>query len=115
MAAADTVRGRLLRLWSAASASVLLAAFGILLLAGHSGLLWPVVWISFAMLVIESILRQRFLQLLVVSVIVAVTVILALAVWEIFTGNPRIGFGILLLVIAFYLVLQTAREAIRTR
>ncbi|MCB0914802.1 MAG: hypothetical protein H6525_03530 [Actinobacteria bacterium] len=115
MAAADTVRGRLLRIWSAASASVLLAAFGILLLAGHSGLLWPVLWISFAMLVIESILRQRFLQLLVVSVIVAVTVILALAVWEIFTGNPRIGFGILLLVIAFYLVLQTAREAIRTR
>lgn len=115
MAAADTVRGRLLRLWSAASASVLLAAFGVLLLAGHSGLFWPVVWISLAMLVIESILRQRFLQLLAVSVIVGVTVIAVLAMWEIFAGNPRIGFGVRLLIAAFYLVIQTAREAIRTR
>lgn len=115
MTSANTMRGRLLRLWSAASASVLLAALGVLLLAGHSGLLWPVLWIAFAMLVIESILRQRFLQLLVVSLIVAVVVITLLAIWEIFTGNLRIGIGALLIIIALYLVLQTAREAIRTR
>lgn len=115
MSSADTMRGRLLRVWSAASASVLLAALGILLLAGRSGLIWPVIWISFAMLIIESILRQRFLQMLVVSVIVAVAIIAALAVWEVFTGNIRIGFGVILLIISFYLLAQTAREAIRTR
>jgi hypothetical protein len=115
MTAANTMRGRLLRVWSAASASVLLAALGILLLAGHSGLIWPVIWISFAMLIIESILRQRFLQMLVVSVIVAVTIIALLALWEIFTGNMRVGIGALLIIISVYLVAQTAREAIRTR
>ena len=115
MTSANTMRGRLLRVWSAASASVLLAAFGVLLLAGHSGLLWPVLWIAFAMLVIESILRQRFLQLVVVSLLVGVVVIALLAVWQIFTGNLRIGFGVLLIIVALYLVLQTAREAIRTR
>ncbi len=115
MSSADTMRGRLLRVWSAASASVLLAALGILLLAGRSGLIWPVIWISFAMLIIESILRQRFLQMIVVSVIVAVAIIAALAIWEVFTGNMRIGFGVILLIISFYLLVQTAREAIRTR
>lgn len=115
MTSANTMRGRLLRVWSAASASVLLAAFGVLLLAGHSGLLWPVFGIAFAMLVIESILRQRFMQLLVVSLLVGVVVIALLAVWQIFTGNLRIGFGVLLIIVSLYLVLQTAREAIRTR
>lgn len=115
MTEANTVRGRLLRLWSAASASVMLAAVGVLLLAGHSGLLWPVLWIAFAMLVIESILRQRFLQMAAVAGIVAIVVILLLAVWEIFTGNMRIGFGVILIAISLYLALQTAREAIRTR
>lgn len=115
MTEANTVRGRLLRLWSAASASVMLAAVGALLLAGHSGLLWPVLWIAFAMLVIESILRQRFLQMMAVAGIVAVVVILSLAIWEIFTGNMRIGFGVILIAIALYLAAQTAREAIRTR
>lgn len=112
----DTVRNRLLRVWSAASASVLLAALGILLLAGgHSGLIWPVIWIAVAMIVIEAILRRHFLQLLLGVVVAGLIVLAVIAFWHIVSGNLRVGFGILLLLIALYMAVQTAREGIRTR
>ena len=107
----DTVRNRLLRVWSAASASVLLAALGILLLAGgHSGLIWPVIWIAVAMIVIEAILRRHFLQLLLGVVVAGLIVLAVIAFWHIVSGNLRVGFGILLLLIALYMAVQTARE-----
>ena len=112
---ADTVRGRLLRVWSAASASVMLAALGVLLLAGHSGLIAPVLWIAVAMIAIEAILRRRFLSLLTAALITGVFVLLLYALWLIVTGNLRVGIGALLIVAALYMAVQTAREGIRTR
>ena len=112
---ADTVRGRLLRVWSAASASVMLAALGVLLLAGHSGLIAPVMWIAVAMIAIEAILRRRFLSLLTAALITGVFILLLYALWLIITGNLRVGIGALLIVAALYMAVQTAREGIRTR
>jgi hypothetical protein len=111
----DTVRGRLLRVWSAASASVMLAALGVLLLAGHSGLLWPIVWIAIAMIAIEALLRRQFLALLTALAMLGILVLLIYAVWLILTGNLRIGIGALLILASFYMAVQTAREGIRTR
>lgn len=111
----DTVRGRLLRVWSAASASVMLAALGILLLAGHTGLLWPIVWISVAMIAIEALLRRQFMALLTALALLGIFIVLLYAVWLILTGNLRIGIGALLILAAFYMAVQTAREGIRTR
>lgn len=111
----DTVRGRLLRVWSAASASVMLAALGVLLLAGHSGLLWPIVWIAVAMIAIEALLRRQFLALLTAAAVLGLTVLLLYAIWLILTGNLRIGIGALLILASFYMAVQTAREGIRTR
>ncbi|MCU0278033.1 MAG: hypothetical protein MUF33_03190 [Candidatus Nanopelagicales bacterium] len=115
LAPEDTVRSRLLRVWSAASASILLAALGILLLVDTTGLLWPIVWIAIAMLVIEAILRRRLASLLMAAGIVALFFIAVWAVWSLFTGNLRIGFGILLLLAAIYMAVQTAKEGIRSR
>jgi hypothetical protein len=111
----DNVRSRLLRVWSAASASVMLSALGVLLLFNHSGLLWPIVWIAMAMLVIEAILRRRLASLLMAVLVAGLTFLGLWAVWSLFTGNLRVGFGILLLLASMYMAVQTAREGIRTR
>jgi hypothetical protein len=112
---ADNVRGRLLRVWSAASASILLAALGILLLVDTTGLLWPIIWIAVAMLVIEAILRRRLASLMLAFAIAAVIAIGLWAVWSLFTGNLRLGFGMALLLAALWMAVQTAREGIRSR
>lgn len=111
----DTVRNRLLRVWSAASASVMLAALGVLLLVGHSGLIAPVLWIAVAMIVIEAILRRRFLSLLTAVILTGLFILVLYAVWLIITGNLRVGIGAMLLIAALYMAVQTAREGIRTR
>ena len=111
----DNIRGRLLRVWSAASASILLAALGTLLLFDTTGLLWPIVWIAFAMLVIEAILRRRLASLMMVVLIVGLIWLGLWAAWSLFTGNLRIGFGIVLLLAAVWMAVQTAREGIRSR
>ncbi len=115
MTQADNIRGRLLRIWSAASASILLAALGILLLFDTTGLLWPIVWIAFAMLVIEAILRRRLASLMMVVLILGLIWLAIWAAWSLFTGNLRIGFGIVLLLAAIWMAVQTAREGIRSR
>ncbi len=111
----DNVRGRLLRVWSAASASILLAALGILLLFDTTGLLWPIIWIAFAMLVIEAILRRRLASLMMALLIAGLIWLGLWAAWSLFTGNLRMGFGIALLLAAVWMAVQTAREGIRSR
>ena len=111
----ENIRGRLLRLWSAASASILLAALGMLLLFDTTGLLWPIVWIAFAMLVIEAILRRRLASLLMALLVVGLIWLGLWAAWSLFTGNLRVGFGIVLLLAAIWMAVQTAREGIRSR
>ena len=111
----DNVRGRLLRVWSAASVSILLAALGILLLFDTTGLLWPIIWIAFAMLVIEAILRRRLASLMMALLIAGLIWLGLWAAWSLFTGNLRMGFGIALLLAAVWMAVQTAREGIRSR
>ncbi len=111
----DTVRGRLLRVWSAASASIMLAALGVLLLVGHSGLIAPVLWIAVAMIVIEATLRRRLGRLLIGVAVLGLLVLAVWALWAIFTGNLRVGLGWVLILAALYMVGQTAAEGIRTR
>lgn len=111
----DTVRGRILRLWSAASASIMLAALGILLLVGDSGLVTPVVWIAVVMIVIEATLRRRLLRLLISVAVLGLLVLAVWAVWSMVTGNLRVGIGWVLILGAVYMAVQTAAEGIRTR
>lgn len=111
----DTVRGRLLRVWSAGSASIMLAALGILLLVGHSGLIAPVLWIAVAMIVIEAALRRRLARLMLAVAVLGLVVLAIWAIWAIVTGNLRVGLGWVLVLGAVYMAVQTAAEGIRTR
>jgi hypothetical protein len=111
----DTVRGRVLRVWSAASASIMLAALGVLLLVGHSGLIEPVLWIAVAMIVIEATLRRRLSRLLLGVAVLGILVVAVWAVWALITGNLRVGVGWVLILAALYMVGQTAAEGLRTR
>ncbi len=108
-------RGWLLRLWSAASASILLAAIGIILLLPDLPVLAPVLILLGAMIIIEAVLRGRVLHL-IGAVLVAIVVLLAvLAIVDLFVGRFRISMGILLAVAALYMLWQTVRESVRTR
>jgi hypothetical protein len=115
LAESDTARSRLLRIWSAASASIMLAALGILMLVSGGGLLWPIVWIAFAMIVIEAILRRRLANLLMALLVVGLIAVAVWAAWSLITGNLRLGFGIAMLLAAGYMAVQTAREGIQAR
>ena len=108
-------RGRLLRLWSAASASVLLAAIGVILLLPNLPVLQPVLILIGAMLIIEATLRGRLLNL-IGTVLVAIVVLIAVwAVVALFFGQFRVSMGILLAFAALYMLWQTIRESVRTR
>ena len=113
--AADVVAsGRLLRVWAAASASILLAALGVLLLRGDAPLA-AILWVAGAMLVVEAVLRRRVVSLLVGAAAIGLAVVGFLAVLSLVLGNLQRGFGILLLLTAGYLALATLREALRNR
>ena len=108
------LRERLLRIWAAASASLLLGATGILLLVGAANVVYALLVLVLAMVVIEATLRGRLVQL-IVNVVVAALVIVALwAVVAVILGNVRQGVGILLLLAAVYMGWQTFREGART-
>jgi hypothetical protein len=111
----NTPQGRLLRVWSAASTSVLLAAIGAFLVLGNGAILWPLVLIGIAMLLIESILRGRFASVVVALGTFAVVVVIVWAAVELILGNLRMGIGALLLLVALYMAGQTVREGIAIR
>lgn len=111
----DTARGRLLRFWSAASVSILLAALGVVLLVQGTAVLPYVLAIAAVMMVIEAILRGVLLKLVVGVVVLAFLVVGILAIAQIVVGNLRLGFGIALLLAACYMAVQTAREGLATR
>jgi hypothetical protein len=108
-------RSRALRVWTSASGAILLAALGLLLLAGGPGLLVPVVGLVLAMLLIEGLLRRRLLALVVNLALVAAVVA---AIWWVLTlvvGNLRAGVGVLLLATAVYMGVQTIADALLHR
>lgn len=108
-------RGRLLRLWSAASASILLAALGVILILPNVPILQPVLILIGAMVIIEATLRGRLLNLLLGLIVAAVVLLVGLAVLGLFLGQFRISMGILLAFAALYMLWQTVRESVRTR
>lgn len=113
--AADVVAsGRLLRVWAAASASILLAALGVLLLRGDAPLA-AILWVAGAMLVVEAVLRRRVVSLLVGAAAIGLAVVGFWAVLSLVLGNLQRGFGVLLLLTAGYLALATLYEALRNR
>ncbi len=111
----NTPQGRMVRVWSAASTSVLLAAIGVFLVLGDGAILWPLVWIGVAMLLIESVLRGRFASVVVALGTFAVVVVLVWAAVELIVGNLRLGVGAILLLVALYMAGQTVREGIAIR
>ena len=107
--------GRVRRIWTAASASILYAVLGIILIDTRSGLLQPILIAVGVMLVVEAVLRRRFLALLATAAAIFLAVTLVWAVVSIVAGNLRAGVGVLLLLAALYMAGQTAREWLRMR
>ena len=107
--------GRVRRLWTAASASILYAVLGLILLDTSSGVLEPIFFAVGVMLVIEAAMRRRLLALLTTAVIIFFAVSLGWALASIVVGNLRAGVGVLLLLAAFYMAGQTVREWLRMR
>jgi hypothetical protein len=107
--------GRVRRLWTAASASILYAVLGLILLDTRSGVLEPIFFAVGVMLVIEAAMRRRLLALLATAAIIFFAVSLGWAVASIVVGNLRAGVGVLLLLAALYMAGQTAREWLRMR
>lgn len=111
----DTARGRVLRFWSAASVSIMLAALGVVLLVQGAAVLSYVLVIAVVMIVIEAILRGWLAKLLFGVLTMALTVTIVVTITQIVVGNLRVGFGIALLLASFYMAVQTAREGLATR
>ncbi len=107
--------GRLRRLWTAASASILYAALGLILLDTRRGVLEPILIAVAAMLVVEAAMRRRLLALVITAVVIFFAVSLVWAVASILVGNLRAGIGVLLLLAALYMACQTVREWLRMR
>lgn len=110
----SSASGRLLRLWTAASTSILMAGLGVLLLRGDAPLA-AALWVAGAMLVVEAALRRRLVSLLSAALLLGLAVAAVGAVVSVVVGNLRSGFAILLLLGALYFGVATMREAITTR
>ena len=108
-------RERLLRVWSAATTSLLLAALGLVLLWQGGPVLTPVIVIALVMLVVEAALRRRLLRLVLGFLGVAVAVVAVYAVVSIVLGNLRLGVGLSLLLASVYMAWQTLQEGLRQR
>ncbi len=107
--------GRLIRVWSAASASILLAAFGYILLNGRRGIFTPFISLVAVMIMIEAALRRRLLVLLLVLAALLLFTTVAWAVIATIFGNFEQGVGVLLILAALYMAWQTLREGLRIR
>ncbi|HSF27283.1 MAG TPA: hypothetical protein VLC50_07180 [Actinomycetes bacterium] len=108
-------RSWLARVWTSASASVLFAALGLVLLSSSSDVLGVSLVVVAVMLVIEAVVHRRLLALIISLVTLALVVIAAIAAVALVVGNARVGFGILLLLAAGFMAVQTVVDALRRR
>jgi hypothetical protein len=106
--------GRVIRIWAAASASILLGALGVLMLRG-SAPLFALLTVSGVMLVIEAVLRRQLFSLVVGAALIGLVFVGLWATVLLVLGNLQAGFGILLLAAAVYLSISTFSEALKTR
>jgi hypothetical protein len=105
------VPGLLLRFWTEASLSVLLASLGIALLLNLASAPIVVLAAILVVMLVESVLRRRLLVFLLGVVVLAV---LTFAIWLLVT-NWRIGLGALALVASFSLALANLRSLLARR
>ncbi len=106
---------RVVQVWASASATILLAALGVILLRGTYGLLVPALAVVGAMLVIEALLRGRLMQLVLSLAGCALALIIGWAVVSLVLGNVRTGAGLLLLLAASYMAGHTVIDGLRRR
>ncbi len=106
--------GRLVRIWSAASASILVAAVGVMVLSDgidlDAGLR-----LAGAMIVVESLVRRRIGGMLMGVVLMIGGWSWARSALSTATDNLSDWIGALLIALAAYLAVQTLTEAVRTR
>ena len=107
--------GWALRAWSSASTLLLFLAAGLVLLDGSSALLVPLLGLILVMLLVEAILRRRMLNLLVRLAIALAVGAGLLLVADIVLGHLRQTLGVLLLVGAGILTIQSLGDAGRRR
>ena len=108
-------QSRLLRWWSAATSSLVLAGLGLLLVTGRRLGLAEVAVIAAVLIGVEAVLRRRFVRLLITISLVAVTLT---SVWSILTmvqRNLRLATGGALLVAAAVLGYLTIVQSLRRR
>jgi hypothetical protein len=106
--------GRVIRFWAAASASLLLAALGIILVVdgiAHIGVLEVIG----AMLVVESLLRRRLISLVAGLLLIGVGVVGVRDILSFLGRYATDALGIALLLGAAALAGITAREALNSR
>jgi hypothetical protein len=108
---AREVPGLLLRFWTEASLSVLLALLGIALLLNLAAAPLVVVAAILVVMLVEAVLRRRLLVFLLGVLIVAV---LGFAIWLVVT-NWRVGLGALALLASFTLALANLRALLARR
>lgn len=106
--------GRVLRFWTAASATILLGALGILLIVDGASQV-SVLEVAGAMLIIEAVLRRRVLALITGLVVIGIALVGVWAVVSFFVGNVADALGVALLFAALYLAVGTVREGFATR
>ena len=104
----------MLRFWAAASVTVLLAALGILLLVDGNEHI-SLFEILGAMLVIEAVLRRRWIALVAGLLIIVVAVVGLSRVFSVIVDYSTDALGVLLLVAAAYVGWTTIKEAFATR
>ena len=103
--------GLLLRVWTEASLSVLLALLGVALLLNLASAPIVVLAAILTVMLVEAVLRRRLLVFLLGLLVVTV---LTLAVW-LFVTNWRVGLGALALVASFTLALANLRSLLARR
>ncbi|MEV6495216.1 hypothetical protein AB0M20_42345, partial [Actinoplanes sp. NPDC051633] len=105
----------LLRLWAAATSSLVLAGLGLLLLTGRRPSLAEIALIAAALISVEALLRRRFVRLVVTIGIVAFA---GTAMWwtaELVRRNLGAALGVALLVAAGVLAYLTISQGVRRR
>lgn len=107
--------GRLLRWWSAATSSLVLAGLGLLLVTGRRLGLAEVAVIAAVLIGVEALLRRRFVRLLITVGLIGLTLTSVWSVLALLQRNLRLATGGALLVAAAVLAYLTVSQGLRRR
>jgi hypothetical protein len=108
-------QGRLVRLWSAATSSLVLAGLGLLLVTGRRPDLAEVGFVAAVLVAVEAVLRRRLVRLVVAVGLAAVTLTSAWSVVTVVRRNLPLALGATLIVAAAVLAYLTISQGLRRR